>query len=64
MKGKALNNQKKYKKALLSLQNGIDFVIEDTMEADFYKEMAVSYKGLGNFKEEKRFIEKSNKIKS
>ena len=64
VKGKALNYQKKYKKALLSLQNGIDFVIEDTMESDFYKEMAVSYKGLGNLKEEKKFIEKSNKIKS
>ena len=64
VKGKALNYQKKYKNALLILQNGIDFVIEDIMEADFYKEMSVSYKGLGNFKEEKRFIQKSNKIKS
>jgi len=64
VKGKALNYQKKYKNALLILENGIDFVIEDSMEADFYKEMAVSYKGLGNFKEEKRFIQKSNKIKS
>ena len=63
VKGKVLNYQKKYKKALLSLQSGIDFVIEDAMEADFYKEMAISYKGLGNFKEEKKFIEKSNKIK-
>ena len=61
VKGKALNYQKKYKKALLSLQNGIDFVIEDKMEANFYKEMAISYKGLGNFKEEKKFIEKSKK---
>ncbi|WP_341220407.1 hypothetical protein [Polaribacter atrinae] len=64
MKGKALNYQKKYKNALLSLQNGIDFVIEDAMEADFYKEMAVSYNGLGNFKEEKNFIEKSKNIKN
>ncbi|WP_233269867.1 tetratricopeptide repeat protein [Polaribacter sp. L3A8] len=63
MKGKALNYQKKFKIALLSLQNGIDFVIEDTMESDFYKEMAISYKGLGNFNEEKKFIEKSKKIK-
>ena len=61
VKGKTLNYQKKYKKALLSLQNGIDFVIEDKMEANFYKEMAISYKGLGNFKEEKKFIEKSKK---
>ncbi|WP_297803396.1 hypothetical protein [uncultured Polaribacter sp.] len=64
VKGRALNNQKKYKKALLILQNGIDFVIEDTMEADFYIEMAASYKGLGDFLEEKKFIQKSNKIKS
>ncbi|AUC21308.1 hypothetical protein BTO15_03940 [Polaribacter sejongensis] len=63
MKGKALNYQKKFKNALISLQNGIDFVIEDAMEADFYREMAVSYKGLGNFIEEKKFIEKSKKIK-
>lgn len=64
VKGRALNNQKKYKKALLILQNGIDFVIEDAMEADFYLEMAASYKGLGDFLEEKKFIQKSNKIKS
>ena len=60
-KGKALNNQKKYKKALLSLQDGIDFVIEDKMEVVFYKEMAISYRGLGDFKNEKKFIEKSKK---
>jgi len=63
MKGKALNYQKEYKNALISLQNGIDFVIEDEMEADFFKEMAISYKGLGDFKEEKKFLEKSKKIK-
>lgn len=61
MQGRSFNYQKKYKKALLSLQNGIDFVIEDNMEADFYKEMATSYRGLGNFKEEKKFLERSKK---
>ncbi|WP_298878416.1 hypothetical protein [uncultured Polaribacter sp.] len=64
MNGKALNYQKSYKKALLSLQNGIDFVIEDKMEADFYKEMAISYKNLGMTKEQKKVIEKSKKLKS
>ena len=64
MKGKALNYQKNYKKALTTLENGIDFVIEDNMEADFYKEMAISYKGLGNSKEEKKYNEKSRKLKS
>ena len=64
MQGKALNYQKKHKKALSTLNNGIDFVIEDDMESEFYKEMANSYKGLGNSKEEKKYLEKSKKIKS
>ncbi len=64
IKGKALNYQKEFKKALKSLKNGLDFVIDNKMEADFYKEIAASYKGLGNFREEKKFIEKSKKIKS
>ena len=63
MNGKALNYQKSYKKALLSLQNGIDFVIEDKMEGDFYNEMAISYKGLGDIKNEKKLKEKSEKLK-
>lgn len=64
MKGKALNNQKKYKKALLTLQNGVDFVIEDQMEANFYNEMATSYKGLGRLKEVEKYLEKLEKIKN
>tara|TARA_B110001450_G_scaffold61533_1_gene58294 strand:- start:1858 stop:2838 length:981 start_codon:yes stop_codon:yes gene_type:complete len=64
MKGKALNYMKKHKKALLFLSNGIDFVIEDHIELYFYKEMALSHRGLGNRKEEKKFIEKAkiNKV--
>lgn len=64
MKAKALNYQKNYKNALSTLQNGIDFVIEDKMEADFYKEMAKAYKGLGNSKEENKYQQKANKLKS
>ena len=64
VQAKALNDQKKYQKALLVLQSGIDFVIEDDMEASFYKEMAISYKGLGKLEEEKKFLEKSKKVKS
>jgi len=62
--GKALNLNKEYKKALEVLQNGIDFVIEDTMEANFYKEMALSYKGLGNKIGEKRYIDKFRKLEN
>ncbi|MGJ8743424.1 tetratricopeptide repeat protein [Polaribacter sp.] len=63
-KGKVLNNHKKYKKALESLQNGIDFVYEDKMEAAFYNEMAIAYNGLGNTNEEKKYRAKSEKIKN
>lgn len=64
IKGRALNYQKNYKNALTILENGIDFVIEDNMEADFYQEMAIAHKGLGNLKEEKKYKEKSKKLKS
>ncbi len=64
VKAKVLNTQKNHKKALTTLQNGIDFVIEDKMEIDFYKEMAKAYKGLGNAKEEHKYQQKANKLKS
>lgn len=64
MKAKALNYQKNYKNALSTLQNGIDFVIEDKMEVDFYKEFAITYKGLGNTKEENKYQQKADKLKS
>lgn len=52
MNAKALNNQKKYKEAINQLQNGIDFVIDNnSLEADFYEELSVSYLGLGKKKE-------------
>ena len=41
----------KHKKALSSLQNGIDFVIDDVlMEKKFYAEILNAYKGLGDAK--------------
>ena len=64
MKGKALNAQEKYEKALLTLQNGVDFVIDDQMEVNFYNEMATTYKGLGRLKEAKKYLEKLEKIKN
>lgn len=60
---KALNYQKSYKNALTILQSGIDFVIDDKMEIDFYLQMAIAYKGLGDEKEEKKYLEKANKLK-
>jgi tetratricopeptide (TPR) repeat protein len=64
VKGKILNDQKKYKNALATLQNGIDFVIDDEMEADFYTEIAKAFKALGNNKEEKKYTQKAKNLKN
>jgi predicted Zn-dependent protease len=64
MQGRALIDQKKFTKALSILQTGIDFVFEDTMEANFYTEMANAYKGLGNKKDEIIYRKKSKRLKS
>jgi len=60
--GSTLNVNRDFKKALEILQNGIDFVIEDAMEALFYKEIALAYKGLNNKVEERRYMEKYKKL--
>ncbi|TVZ56172.1 hypothetical protein OD91_1452 [Lutibacter sp. Hel_I_33_5] len=63
MNGSALNNKKSHQKALDVLQNGIDFVIDDTnLEAKFYLEIANAYKGLGNKIEENKFKNKAKKL--
>ncbi|MCT4698444.1 tetratricopeptide repeat protein [Tenacibaculum haliotis] len=63
MNGKALNNNKQHKKALLTLQNGIDFVIDNNkIEAKFYLEMATAYKGLHDNQRAKNFKNKASKI--
>ena len=63
MQARALNYQKNYKKALSTLNNGIDFVLEDEMEASFYEEMSFSYQNLGDTKQSKKFLEKAKKLK-
>ena len=63
MNGKANNQNKNYQKALNILNIGIDFVIEEKMEAAFYNEMAKAYKGLGMSKEEQDYLQKAKKIK-
>ena len=63
LNGKALNKNNQFKKALQSLQNGIDFVIDDTkIEAEFYLEMAKSYEKLNNSKKANSYKNKAAKI--
>lgn len=60
-RAKSLNDQKLHKKALTILETGIDFIIDNpTMLNSFYREMANSYKSLGNENKYQEFI---NKIK-
>lgn len=61
--GKVLNDTKEHKKALTILQSGLDFVIENDMEAAFYIEIANAYKGLGNDKEEIKYLQKAKNLK-
>ncbi len=62
MNAKAFNKSKNYKKAILSLQSGIDFVIDNpTMESRFYNEFVISYQGLGDRKNESKYRKKLNK---
>jgi len=63
MQARALNYQKNYKKALTTLNNGIDFVLEDEMEANFYEEMSFSYQNLGDTKQSKKYLDKAKKLK-
>lgn len=62
--GKVLNDTKNYKKALAILQSGIDFVIENDMEAAFYLEIAKAHKGLGDAKEEIKYLQKAKNLKN
>ncbi len=63
MNGKAQNNKLKYKKAIESLQNGIDFVIDDyKIEAEFYLEISKAYKGLNDIKKSNFYKNKASKI--
>lgn len=63
MNGKALNKNKEYKKALQSLQNGIDFVIDNNkLEAAFYLQMSVAYDGLNDAEKARSFKNKASKM--
>jgi tetratricopeptide (TPR) repeat protein len=64
MNGKALNAKKEYNSALQILKNGLDFVLEDAMEVNFYKEISMSYMGLGNEVAADKYRKKIKKLKN
>lgn len=64
MYGKALISQKFYKKALLILQQGLDFVIENKVEADFYDVMVVAFQQQGNIKKVEMYRLKAAQLRN
>ena len=57
---RALNKLKKYTDAIEVLQSGIDYVIDNyTIEADFYDQLSLGYKGLGKNVEATKYYNKA-----
>jgi len=64
MSATALNYTKKYDKALLQLEIGLDYIVDDTqLEADFYDQMGLSYKGLKNNVEASKSYSKATTLR-
>ena len=54
-----------YKKAIDSLEMGLDFLIDNpNMEADFYSELSIAYKGLNNISKSETFAKKAQALKA
>ncbi|QMU62923.1 MAG: hypothetical protein GKR88_00640 [Flavobacteriaceae bacterium] len=65
MRGRFLNYQKSYKKALVILQSGIDFVIDNkSMEAGFYDEISKAYLGLNNIAKADEYRNKAKRLRA
>jgi len=64
MNGLALNKLGKYSEAIDVLTLGIDFVIDNIeMEADFYEQLSISYKGLENYNEALKYKQKAKNLR-
>jgi tetratricopeptide (TPR) repeat protein len=62
--GKALNQLKKYSEAKDVLNNGIDFVIDDTsLKADFHEQLTIAFKGLNQLERANKHQEKSIELR-
>lgn len=64
LNGLALNKLGKYNEAIAVLTIGIDFVIENnTLEADFYEQLSMSYEGLNKKTEALKYKQKAEKLR-
>jgi len=61
--GLALNQEKKFKRAVEVLESGIDFVIENNaLETQFYIQLGGAYSGLGDVKKKEHYFLKAEKL--
>lgn len=61
--GLANNQLKNYKKAIASLESGIDFIIDDpNLEINFNLQLGEAYNGLGDFKKKDAYFVKANAL--
>ena len=61
----ANNNTGEYKKAIDSLEMGLDFLIDNpNMEADFYSQLSLAYKALNNISKSETFAKKAQALKA
>lgn len=63
--GWAQNQQKNFKKAIETLEIGLDYIIDfPSLEMQFYQQLAVSYEGLGNVAKKDQFLQKANSLQN
>jgi predicted Zn-dependent protease len=64
MNGKALNSLRKYKGARLSLEEGLDYIIDDnSLKADIFEEISLSYKAVGDNKSASEYYKQAMELR-
>ena len=64
MNGKALNSLRKYKEARLSLEEGLDYIIDDnSLKADIFEEISLSYKAVGDNKSASEYYKQAVELR-
>ncbi len=64
MQGVALNQLRKYQKAIPILETGLDYLVDDEpLQAKIFEQLGLSYKGLGENKKASQYYNKSRALK-
>lgn len=63
MNGRALNSLRKHSEALIVLEEGLDYIIDDKqLESAFYQELSLAYKAQGNNKMASEYYKKATEL--